>query len=79
MSVNYRARQADRETEAWYTEHSRRRRGSGNIIATQGILITDWVTHCCTSQTLHLNSYSVYSATSMSSNEGMLFKLRMFS
>ena len=36
----------------------------------RGIPITDWVTHCRTSQKLHLNPYSEYSATSMSSTSG---------
>ena len=45
----------------------------------RGIPITDWVTHCRTSQRLHLNPNSEYSATCMSCNEGTLFKLSMFS
>ena len=66
------------KTRTWHTEHSRRRRGSGKIIATRGIPITDWVTHCRTSQKLHLNPYSEYSATFMSCSEGTLFKLGIF-
>ena len=64
------------KTRTWYTEHSRRLRGSGKIIiatpkwsltcAIRRIPITDWVTHCRTSQKLHLNPFLKYSTTSMS-------------
>ena len=50
------------------------------LMRLRAILITDWVTHCRTSQKITFKSspYSEYSATSMSCNEGTLFKLRMF-
>ena len=44
----------------------------------RGIPIADCATYCRTSQKLHLNQNSEYSVTSMSCNEGSLFKIRMF-
>ena len=47
------------------------------VVRLRGIPIADWVTHCRISQKLHLNPFLEYSATSMSCNKDMLFKLRM--
>ena len=69
-------------TRTCHTEHSRRLRGSGKIIA---IHVNEvWPvpkrnSDCCRSQKLHFTQFSEYSATFMSCNEGTLFKLIVFS